>query len=277
MYAFELSGQKHPPEPAMLEQYLWALAFCLRAGGNVRGTPSSLATSEGRFCWRGLCEEEIGLAETCYHRKTREIYAKFLAEIGRPSLSICGEVSETDPACICDVHEFLVLFTVWDRDYSPVLCGSCGRPVPLYRFNDHLSFSDLIDIQDWESEYKSMDRLHLYFHEVERLALRMLQSVESPLGRRGMNLRTRLEEATGIRIFYGLGGILSPYRIRKGCEACGKPWGSPPDSLGHFDVGCEECRLVASSGGSESARSCIRYLTSHPLSVGMGLYGKWLG
>jgi predicted nucleic acid-binding Zn ribbon protein len=162
-------------------------------------------------------------------------------------IRLAGKLYETEEGtCQCNASPFYILITSYITIYSPVVCGSCNQPVPLYRlprYNDH----GYMHILSWETNYKACDDLQMNGEVGERWALKQMQDPASPLSRQGRAICRNLEKLTGIPTYY----YLHNYKYLRGdqrkipCPVCKQPWDLSTSLHNRYDFRCDTCFLVS--------------------------------
>ena len=154
--------------------------------------------------------------------------------------------SDYQSACTCAQPDFYILFTHYITIASPLACGSCFKPVPLYRlppYNGH----DYYDVFSWEDNYQSCDTLQMGCVVSERWAMNQMQDFESQLSKQGREICKKIEALTSIPTYY----FLFNYRKLKGnqrsrtCPGCGYKWDLNPPLHDFFDFKCDQCKIVS--------------------------------
>lgn len=159
-----------------------------------------------------------------------------------PQLEYIGINADLESSCKCEKPSGLVMYADLDAQISPVLCCDCQRGFPLRRFRLGGSFEDFGELLDWRRLYRSF-RTQYRSGIGEAFAFMMLARPDSQLSVMGRDLAERLEDSSGIVVYYY---VLTDERNDSGrCPSCGKPWVSEyPDALG-FEYCCQDCRLVS--------------------------------
>lgn len=158
-----------------------------------------------------------------------------------------GENLNTDKSCDCsEKPEWYMLYTDWTDDESPVVCGRCGKSVPLYKL-PHISGEDEHHgVLGWKTAYRDMDSLWLYCLS-DRFTYRQMNDAHSQLSKIGRDICKEFEEATGIPFYYYLfhsTGLSGKKKTPDSCPDCGGDWKLTGEKT-FVDYKCDKCRLVA--------------------------------
>ena len=169
------------------------------------------------------------------------------AGLSSPAVSILGKAEEVSSACDCLHSSWLILYTNLFEIHSPLKCGDCFRPVPLYRL-PRLNHGEFYDVLGWATSYKSCDSLWLGSSTGEQFGSRELSRIDSSLSRRGLKICAELEAKTGKPVYYCLwhyyGRSDKLERARK-CPKCGLQWLLTKPVHRFFDFRCDNCRLLS--------------------------------
>lgn len=150
--------------------------------------------------------------------------------------------------CDCSELSWLVLFTNCFSGESPLRCGDCFGPIPLYRAPLPKS-GEYLHILNWEDDYKAWDILQLHnCGEVEQFALRQMENPDSSLSRKGLAICQEITTSMAKPVYYFLfryrGENVVTERDRR-CPACGGDWLLDESIGGLFDFRCDQCRLLS--------------------------------
>lgn len=168
--------------------------------------------------------------------------------VGRPRCYRLGRQPDSQIPCTCRRPSCLVLFTNCLSDESPVRCGLCFGPVPLYTLPTTGEAGDFQDLLSWQSTYQAMDGLFIGSGVGEHYSHRQLSDVASPLSKDGRDLAARLESRVRRPVYYYLMkhfGTSDTRERRRRCPSCKKLWALAAPMHRIFDFCCEDCRLLS--------------------------------
>jgi predicted nucleic acid-binding Zn ribbon protein len=138
------------------------------------------------------------------------------------------------------------LFTHYLNRESPLRCGNCFAPIPLYRI-PHIQDEEYLDVHQWEADYKACDTLQMHIRTGERFGERQMFQHDSSLSRRGRELCVRIASLTRRPTYYYLHKVRarsSAEEERRRCPNCNGQW-----KLGKrwhlFDFRCDQCLLLS--------------------------------
>ena len=226
---------------------LWSLAGELRRGGQtVNEDDVILKRSSIRYLC--ICPERDSLDprhHTLYAEKAYNTLVRLSAR--KPDLKARGETVESPSGCTCQKWPFLILFTHFLDTSSPILCGGCRNPVPLYRF-PRLKDGNYSDYLTWQESYRHCDSLFIMSGVGERFGYRQMAVLNSELTELGRKLCAGLEQQTGIRVYYYLHryyGTSAKSESTRRCPGCGNKWSAHDSSV--FELRCDGCRLLSTA------------------------------
>ena len=166
------------------------------------------------------------------------------------SVQILSQESESIDPCNCKKRLSLILYTNYVSLESPLRCGDCFGPIPLYVLKkQEMSRGELHDqIMSWQSDYEACDTLQMNCATGEKFGLREITRFDSSLSKRGREVCEVIENATQTPTFYYLlryyGRSKKAERERK-CPSCGGDWLLEEKLLDLFDFKCDACRLLS--------------------------------
>lgn len=213
------------------------------ASGQALRSDSQVSVRGRRVILPLLLPERTSLAKQFELPRTSAILRE-LRERGfdGPRVEILGHVSGRGGADACRSRPCLVLLAQAFDESSPVRCGRCLAPVPLYRLREdtHPERGRYWDALAWQEDFRRMDRMWLL-------------DPASELNRDGHEVRERLEGVLRKRVYYfqwrsSLGGRpRSDLGKDESCPRCGRRWVIRGDRRGlaeRFTRRCERCSTV---------------------------------
>jgi len=194
-----------------------------------------------------LIPEPVSLEKNISNEYVRKALSELLDK-GRcsPEVKIKGDDIDSGEVCSCSQVNSYVLYTTYISLESPLRCGDCFGPIPLYKIppTDGDEFYNLIC---WQSDYSSCDALQMNCSTLERAATREMSSHDSSLSKQGLAVCQVITNSTAIPTYYYLyrnnGRSRKSERQRK-CPSCGGEW-LLEERFHCFDFKCERCRLLS--------------------------------
>lgn len=232
---------------------VWAIQHLLgvlRNNGQILGSEFPAARTHEGDCWFVSVPEKTSLS-TRHANQWVAAALESLSELGiKLEIQKLGRDPESISPCRCRTRPWLVLFTNYVCTESPVRCGACFSPIPLYQLA--ATADDAYDVViRWQSDYQACDRLQMNCSTGERFATRQLGDHKSSLSCRGRAICSALAEKNDVPFYYYLyrgSGRSLPAERRRRCPSCGSAWLAETPHLNLFDFKCDRCRLVSNIG-----------------------------
>ena len=153
-----------------------------------------------------------------------------------------------DDSCHCTDHSYYILAIDPSQSSSPVICGDCGKEIPLIRIPHLYKDENHYSILDFQKTYQSVERLWIDSLS-DRFTKRQIVEYNSQLNKRGLDIRAELESKVDKPVYYFLcnpiGGWFDFEKNNKNLECCPK-CGGEFVKIGNpcFDKVCHACRLA---------------------------------
>jgi predicted nucleic acid-binding Zn ribbon protein len=220
-----------------LEQ-IWDYLGCLNKNGQILENYELIESKEGLWALVTLPDDDALKTENnnIYVNK----YLNTVQEHFIVSSEPIGKNMNQDKSCDCKEPSWYMLYTDWTLSESPVVCGDCGKTVPLYRLPHIMNSDEHYGVLGWQGAYKSTDALWIYCLS-DRFTFRQMHDPQSQLSKCGMDICKAFEEKLGKPFFYYL---YNNNRTNKTCPVCGGNWKIHGEKT-FVDYKCEKCRLVA--------------------------------
>lgn len=163
------------------------------------------------------------------------------------SSEFVGENLNTEKACGCsDRPEWYMLYTNYAEEESPVICGRCGKSVPLYKLPYIMNEDEFHTVLSWYITYRAVDQVWMQCLS-DRFTYRQLNDANSQLSQQGRKICAEFEKATGIPFYYYLlhdNGVNGKKKTPDVCPVCGENWKLNGEKT-FIDYKCDKCRLTA--------------------------------
>lgn len=231
----------------LVETASWLLSIWYKNGQIVSSTwPMVEAASEVHAY--ALIADSDALEARFANRYGREKLEEITKQAGSPpSIAVLGRDPESLDTCSCQERPSYILFTSYVDLESPVRCGGCFLPVPLYLM-PHLRDGEYCDVLSWVSNYRACDTLQMGCTVGERFGEQQMLRLESALSREGLEICRAWEGMTGRKIYYYLhksrGRTLGTEQRRR-CPSCGGEWLLEEPWHRVFEFRCDVCALVS--------------------------------
>jgi len=160
---------------------------------------------------------------------------------------ICDDPMATD-SCHCGEHSYYILAIHPDDSSSPIICGDCGKEVPLihipYIYNEKEHYS----ILNFQKTYKAVDTLWMDSLS-DRFTKRQIVDHKSQLNKIGADIGSELEKKLDKPVYYLLcnpiGGWFEFGKNNKNLKVCPKCEGEfSKINNTYADKVCHNCRLA---------------------------------
>ena len=160
---------------------------------------------------------------------------------------ICDDALATD-SCHCEEHSYYILAINPDDSSSPIICGDCGKEIPLIRIPYLYKEEEHYSILSFQRLYRSVDNLWMQSLS-DRFSKRQIVDYKSQLNQRGIEICNELEKKVQKPVYYLLcnpiGGWFEFEKNNKElqvCPKCGGEFKVLKDS--YVEKICDKCRLA---------------------------------
>jgi predicted nucleic acid-binding Zn ribbon protein len=236
----------------LVDEFDWLLGF-YRHSGQTQGRIESQYINENKIVCLPYTLEKNSLSEK-YNNFYVNSQIKKIEALSNSSMRFktVGKSCENyESPCICNAPKFYILITNYISISSPLTCGTCNKPVPLYRlphYHDH----GYMPILSWETNYISCDSLQMNCEVGERWALNQMQNVDSQLSKQGFGICNRIEELTNIPTYYCLYNYrrIKSDESLKPCPICNKGWYLKKPIHNYYDFKCDRCKIVSTKSSN---------------------------
>jgi len=234
-------------DPDTVSHKMNGLLGALRMNGQICGREWPLTFRDADGITVVLAPERDSLEHVHANKYVRRALTELLdAGLREPAITIIGEDIDGATTCTCVTSESYILFTNYLSLEPPLRCGSCFNPISLYKipstYDDEYS-----DIIRWQSNYQACDMLQMNSSTLERATVRELSRLDSRLSRQGIEICTKIFQATGVPVYYYLyryGARSKKQERERKCPSCGGSW-LLETSWHLFDFKCNQCRLLS--------------------------------
>lgn len=160
--------------------------------------------------------------------------------------------------CCCGLTKFYILLGSED---IPLVCGSCGDSVPLYRipptYEPDPSF---YDVDCWNKENLAWSDIEFYSY-YEQIAQKELSDLGSILNKKALDLRSKIEKLSGKDCYYFLEELRETVNIETGnkCPGCGGEWLLEEPVLEYYNFKCDHCKILSRFSVSPAKNNKFTY------------------
>jgi predicted nucleic acid-binding Zn ribbon protein len=247
MHTAQLDLRTKKAQGLEISEALTELLACWFKNGQIAISPSPFAQRTTKHLQAfvalpaddALSTKHDSVYATAALAKLRELNAEL-------KITPLGNDPDSLAPCACKRRRSLIMYTHYLSTESPLRCGDCFMPVPLYQVpitHDHERF----DWRAWMTGYQACDRLQMGCAVGERYHENQLYKVDSELTKVGLGLRAKLAQLSKRPVYYFLykaRGVSKAKEYERPCPACAKPW-RLAKPWHFFDFCCESCGLVS--------------------------------
>lgn len=150
-----------------------------------------------------------------------------------------GELISCESSCTCEAPSWYMLYTDLSTEESPLICGDCGKPVPLYKLPAILDKEGQSNFINWQDQFKLLQRLdgYNYAHEMTEDAI---YNPASRINKMGRALCRALEKHESVPVFYHLEQKRAAGDC---CPICGREWSRTANEDISANL-CTFCRIA---------------------------------
>ncbi len=186
--------------------------------------------------------DDDSLSPKYYNRYIEKELEDFTLETTVLSNDACA----TD-CCHCDEHSYYVIAINPYDSSSPVICGDCGKEIPLFRLPYLYNEEEHYSVLTFQSIYKSVDNLWMNSLS-DRFTKRQITQHDSQLNKLGLDIRKELEDKVQKPVYLlianPIGGWFEFEKNNKILDKCPKCGGEFKAIKSYADKVCESCRLA---------------------------------
>lgn len=204
----------------------------------------TISENNGGYSCKVIAVDEKALEKRNFSYDTRVTLSK-LTELGGEPQCVPLEKCVLPAHCECERSDYVVLQASAEWEGTPLMCGTCGKSVPLYRLVPDANEREFDDLYGWRRLYRGYMNEHIVgidgidYHE----SYVMLNECVSTLNLIGRRFAGLFEKFGGVPTYYP---IFSRYdRIPDECPQCGKRWVNEYTDVIKFSHVCSACRLVS--------------------------------
>lgn len=239
MEYFKVSLRPHKTvkNAAYCESLIWESFNVLRKSGQVYEN-FHVVTEDGGYAVYVIMPGADALNLDFCTDESVEIIKK-LAAIFALKVDALGVSVTCEDSCECAEPTWCMLYSDLATEESPVVCGDCGKPVPLYKLPAILDKEGQSNFLNWQDQFKALQKLDIYNYNPSFTAAE-IYAPDSRINKMGRALCRALEKAKSVPVFYHL-------EMKKDaavcCPLCGREWSrtANEDVAGKL---CTFCRIA---------------------------------
>ena len=166
-------------------ELLWDYLGCLYKNGQILKKYELIEAENSLWVYVTLPDDEA--LKTEYNNVYVNKYLNAVRELFNVSIEPVGKNMNQDKSCACQEPSWYMLYTDWTLSESPVVCGDCGKAVPLYKLPHIFNTDEHYGILGWQDAYKSTDVLWTYGLS-DRFTFRQMHDPKSRLSKDGLDI-----------------------------------------------------------------------------------------
>lgn len=193
---------QQPEQDQELVEALDSLFASWRMSGRVLG--DILLTSESAETYSSfvMIPDQDALEQQYDNIYVKADFERIAANANQPPvIEILGRDPSSAEVCSCQQSSLYVLYSYDVALESPLRCGDCGQPVPLYRIPYTYHDEEFFNIIAWNSSYQACDKLYMNSYVLEKEAEAQLFRLESDLGSLSKEVCRSISAASGVACY----------------------------------------------------------------------------
>ncbi len=164
---------------------------------------------------------------------------KKLAAIFSLKVTSLGSIVNCDDSCLCEAPSWYMLYTDIGMQESPLFCGDCGKPVPLYKLPAVLDKEGESRFLVWQSQYRALHQLDIQNYSPDYTE-REIYDPTSRINKMGRALCRAIEGAKSVPVFYHLERKKA---MEDSCPLCHREWSRTANEEISSQL-CTFCRIA---------------------------------
>ena len=220
-----------------IENYIFDYLGVLYKNGQIM-YEYDLIKENDSYCAYCKLPEKTSLSEENNNKYVDE-YDRNIKQIFKYDLEYIGEDIDENNVCSCKLTSWYMLYASYLGEETPVICGDCGKFVPLYRLPKIMGQEEYFQELCWQKDYQNIDNLYVSGLS-DRFTYRQMNYPNSQLSKNGIEICKEFEKVTNKPFYYYLANFKK--NLTK-CPICNQKWQENENSK-IVDFRCEKCRLV---------------------------------
>lgn len=232
-----------------LAEHLHMFLGALRMNGQICGREFPIVQT-ATWLEAFVLVPEINALDVAHDNEYTQKHRQKIITLSKQQYNV--NVLGSDPlsldVCMCDSSMY-ILYTNYLSLESPLRCGDCFSPVPLYRIPPTIN-GEYHDIITWQSDYQSCDHLQMNCSVAVRHAIHELSQIDSDLSMNGLEVCRNVYKSTNKPTYYYLMRVKDVDDIdyqdtRHTCPSCDKDWRIDFEWHDMFAYKCNHCLLLS--------------------------------
>ena len=217
-FKISLRPHKELKNASYCESLIWESFNVLRKTGQVYENFHVVTEAEGYSVYVIMPGADALELEFCSEESVDII--KKLAAIFSLKVTALGTAVTCEDSCDCGSPTWYMMYTDLATEESPIVCGDCGKPVPLYKLPAVPDKEGQSNFLNWQDQFKALQKLDMYNY-APSFTDREMYDVNSRINKMGRALCRAMEGAKKVPVFYHLEQKKDAAAT---CPICGREW-----------------------------------------------------
>lgn len=187
--------------------------------------------------------------DTKYQNKYVKTGIKNLQELCGYTLQINWVgITEEEETGICNCKKRNYFLLRYYNQFSPVICGSCNKAIPLFKIPKLHDFG-YWNLTSWQSNYIACVILDVNCAVGEKWAIKQQCNADSELSKQGRAVANSIYKTTGVKTYYYLSNFSKRSKLKdtnRPCPGCGGEWRLKEEIHDYVWFKCNKCLLMSS-------------------------------
>jgi predicted nucleic acid-binding Zn ribbon protein len=238
---------------AVNENELWhgfhQLLGYLRHNGQSIGRETQPYKHKNRMYATIFTAEETALHKKYYNQYVKD-QIKWLEKLcgSKIEISYAGAAEDEEHSiCKCKKYEHFLLY--YFNRFSPLICGTCNKAVPLYKIPKLHDFG-FYPVTSWQSNFMACVMLDVNSAVGEKWAIQQQCNCNSGLSQQGRKVAKDISKATGVKTYYYLCNFSKRSKVKdmaRPCPGCGGSWRLLEKIHDFIWFRCDRCLLMSTN------------------------------
>ncbi|MBO7761401.1 MAG: DUF2310 family Zn-ribbon-containing protein [Clostridia bacterium] len=239
MEYFKISLRPHKvlKNPAYCDSLVWESFNALRKNGQIYEN-FQVVSENGAYAVYVIMPGADAL-DLAFCTEESVDTVKKLASIFSLKVESLGETVTCEDSCTCEAPSWYMLYTDLSTEESPVVCGDCGKPVPLYKLPAILDKEGQSNFLNWQDQFRAIQKLDMYNYQPD-LTANEIYNPTSRINKMGRALCRTMEKAKSVPVFYHLE---QQKGSEKACPICDREWSRTANEEISANL-CTFCRIA---------------------------------
>jgi predicted nucleic acid-binding Zn ribbon protein len=248
MHTLSIKYNKKVDENELWHAFNQLLGY-LRHNGQLIGREMIPYKNNGRMGATIFTATPNALDKKYHNKYVKDGIAALEKLCGNPlEIKYAGSTEDEETSiCTCKKHQYFLLR--YFNLFSPLLCGTCNKAVPLYKLPKLHDFG-YWTITGWQNNYKACVILDVNCTVGEKWAIKQQCNHDSELSKQGIEVTEKITAATAVKTYYYLCNFSKRSKIKdaaRPCPKCGGEWRLKNEIHGYVWFKCDKCLLMSAN------------------------------